>query len=63
MLDIRDIKDIITRHMNSQPYEIRCSQCGYDSVYTTEIDSDYDLKIQVEPCKFCTDSEANEESE
>ncbi len=44
-------------HMESQPYSITCSECG-DNLHITkkEVDSDSDLRIEVEPCK-CTTKE------
>jgi len=47
---IRDIEDIISDHMDSQPYSITCSRCGKDLEHTTDIDNDQDMKLQVEPC-------------
>lgn len=45
----REIKD----HMDTQPYAIRCMECGKSLDYEQTVDSDYDLSIEVVPCDRC----------
>ena len=50
-------------HMGKQPYEIKCHMCGDDlEVSKSSFDVDYDLSIEVYPCKTCID-DAKAESE
>uniref|UniRef100_A0A6M3LVN3 Uncharacterized protein n=1 Tax=viral metagenome TaxID=1070528 RepID=A0A6M3LVN3_9ZZZZ len=50
-LRISDIETIISDHMGQQPYQITCSSCGEDLKFSLDFDSDYDLKLQVDPCE------------
>ena len=43
------ITDIIKRHMEDQPYLITCQRCGEDLECVCTVDSDCDLRIEVEP--------------
>ena len=49
-INIKDIEDIIKNHMNEQPYEIKCSECGRDLNFDRKLDLDQDLTIEVYPC-------------
>ena len=52
LFDIQDIMhNTIVDHMENQPYNCVCAECGEDLSITTKIDDDYDLTITVEPCQ------------
>lgn len=46
-----DFVSLIEDHMDSQPYSCKCMNCGSNLDFSANIDSDYDLTIEVEPCK------------
>ena len=50
-------EDMVKDHMDDQPYNITCGECGGDLDFTKSIDNDYDLTICVSPCT-CTKEEA-----
>ena len=52
-IDIKNIEQGISDHMRMQPYKIQCSACGYDLDADTVLDSDFDMKMKVDPCKNC----------
>lgn len=48
MLD--EIVEIIKDHMDKQPYEIKCYNCGKELNFTKKLDNDLDLFIEIDPC-------------
>jgi hypothetical protein len=46
---LRTIKDAI----EDQPYSIKCAECGKLLKFTTYVDCDLDMLIDVEPCENC----------
>lgn len=54
--DIRDISKQLESHMSGQPYEIVCSKCGMPLNFKTDVDSELDISVEVEPC-MCTQEE------
>ncbi len=52
--DLKDFERLVKQHMEDQPYKAKCAVCGADLDYTTKLDNDLDLRIDVEPCK-CTE--------
>jgi len=42
--------DVVKAHMQDQPFDIRCAQCGENLSYKATVQSDLDLDIQVHPC-------------
>ena len=49
-IKISEIEDMITNHIEEQPYAITCSECGADLNNSTKTDNDLDLHIEVDPC-------------
>lgn len=47
---INEIEKIIRDHLERQPYEVNCSECGKEVKYTKKIDNDLDIIVTVEPC-------------
>lgn len=47
---LKEIEYAIDQHMDCNPHEVRCSECGRDLHFTSDVDSDYDVSIVVEPC-------------
>lgn len=47
----------LREHMESQPYEVKCADCGGEVACTATVDSDNDLILVVEPCKCAEDSD------
>ena len=58
--NIEDLENIIAKHMQDQPYDIICSDCGMILETSTSIDSDFDLNITVEPCETCLEEARTE---
>ena len=55
------IKDQLKEHMNDQPYEMQCGDCGKDIIVSEQrVDDDFDLIITVARCE-CKDEELREE--
>lgn len=55
---ISGIEEIIKRHMENQPFDIRCSECGEElNVYQKKIDSGLDLILDIDPCECCKKEE------
>ena len=49
------IKEQLRTHMEGQPYEIKCGDCGKDlTVSEQRVDDDFDLFITVDRCE-CKD--------
>lgn len=45
------LKEALKKHMEAQPYKIKCNECGADlEVVNSSVDSDFDLEIEVQPC-------------
>ena len=44
------LRSMIASHMEDQPWDVVCSDCGKGLEYSTRIDGDYDLYLTVEPC-------------
>lgn len=53
-IDLDDIKEIVSSHMDNQPYNITCSECGASLEYTKSIDGCFDLDIEIRPCDCVT---------
>ena len=54
-----DITDIVTEHMERQPYFITC-KCGEELEYKRTIDKDLDMTLVVDPCEKCTEEAKDE---
>ena len=51
---VSEIEDLVNDHMDRQPYEISCSECGGKlTVAGKDIDSDKDMMLEVAPCEKC----------
>ena len=46
-----ELFDIVRNHMYSQPFRIKCKECGKDIEYKREIDEDLDLILKITPCQ------------
>ena len=57
--DTGAIEKQFEEHMKAQPFECMCSACDALLTVRTEVDSDYDLTVYVDPCD-CTKEEAGE---
>ena len=52
--DLELIMERIKDHVNVQPYQIQCNDCGNDlNVHVDKIDGDLDIYIYVDPCATC----------
>jgi hypothetical protein len=55
-IDFTLMEDSVKSHMESQPYEMKCSECGaLLTADETDLDNDLDLYIKVAPCQTCLD--------
>jgi len=52
-----EIKELIEDEMKNQPYMVKCAVCGKELEWTTSLDMDLDLTVEVEPCKECQKTE------
>jgi len=50
-LDLSEIEKLIHEHMEQQPYEAKCGQCGRDLDVTATVDGDLDLRLVVPICE------------
>jgi len=57
---VNDFRDIISEHMDNQPIQATCGDCGAILNVNTDIDEDYDITIEVEPCQYCLDESHQE---
>ena len=58
-IDLSIFESAVSDHMDSQPYKATCADCGNDLDVSATVDSDYDLKLSVEPCKDCLEEQFN----
>jgi hypothetical protein len=49
---IEEIENIIKKHMDGQPYEIKCC-CGNELNCDVRLDSYLDIYLEVGPCQEC----------
>lgn len=62
-LDISDIRDLIEEHINQQPYEIKCDDCGVElEASDTTVHSDLDITVTVPVCS-CAEKKIEEAEE
>ena len=59
-IDIDAFIEIISDHMDGQPYKITCGGCGDQLDCDVIVDSDFDLDITVHQCKTCTSNAYDE---
>ena len=52
-IEIDMIETHIEEHMNAQPYECLCTECGKPLEVSASIDNDMDIALQVQPCATC----------
>lgn len=51
MIDLTAIEEAIRRHMEDQPYQATCAECGNPVELDVEVDRTLDLRIMVPVCK------------
>lgn len=54
--DLDNIRTELEEHMENQPYRVNCSVCGNVLTIQKDIDDDWDLNIDVEPCEKCKEA-------
>jgi ribosomal protein L31 len=54
-IDTGVIESMVSDHMDDQPYQVTCSECGNSLDFSATVDRDLDLKLEVEVCTNCTD--------
>ena len=50
-IDLADFKEIIMAHMQDQPFETSCADCGKTVALDITVDRDFDMTITVPVCK------------
>lgn len=50
---VEEAAERIKDHLEGQPYKVECAVCGDAVDVTSEVDSDGDLLIYVDPCSTC----------
>jgi len=52
-----DLEEVISNHMDNQPYSVKCMSCGKTLICSSKLDKELDLSLEVEPCDCCKEEE------
>ena len=55
-----DIADAIRNHMQRQPFDVECSECGKELDYKANVDGDDDLCLTIYPCECTKEGETDD---
>lgn len=53
-----DFETLIQQHMEAQPYEATCAECGREITVESQVDKDFDLRLTVPVCECASNPAA-----